>query len=1045
MSPPKRQHHRLFFPLWLACLLLGALTPLSCHLAIATSFIPATATAESLSPLPVPRRVLVLNSYHPGMRFSDDEVQGIRTTLPQGTEIVLEYMDAKRVQGDSYTAQLASLYAMKYGAARFDTIFSLDDDALRFLLKYGRNLFGDTPVVFCGVNALQPGMLDQQPHITGVLQTIDIETSLDFALRLLPDTKTILVITDPTTTGAANRQTLEQLARSGRFTQPMLFADQAGTGLSLPELLEAVGRADVDTIVYHADFSADKFGNTINIETLIPLLARASNRPIFVHNSMYMGLGALGGKLNSGFDQGVSAAQLALRIWGGSAPADVPLVTDNGNRVMIDDQQRARWKIPIKAVATAAGVNLNEIVFLNKPEDFWRGRGNYVFTALAFIALEGVLIAWLIRLLRRQRQLRAEARSAVQRFRTLFDLAPFACVLIDQQGRYLLVNQAFIQSTGISSAEALGQTSRQAGVIVDATAVRAIRSQLDANGVVNSYEHTITIRQHKELHVLLAAIVIEWQGSPATLMATADITAIRQAELALRESEERYRQLVQSANIIILKFNASGQITFVNDYALHYFGFSEEELLGKDVVDTILPKLDSAGQSLHPLVEATCRGEEQTADCINENITRSGERVWVHWKNRIIVDANGKVSEIISFGSDITERKHAEEEREKLREQLLHAQKMESVGRLAGGIAHDFNNMLGVIIGHAELILHSLGQEHAQQHNLQQILTAAQRSADLTRQLLTYARKHPIAPKVLDLNQSIAEMLAMLRRLIGEQIELVWQPGEGLWPVCLDPTQLTQMLANLCINARDAIAANGRITIVTENTLFDERACALNLDCTPGAFVRITISDSGCGMEADIREKIFEPFFTTKELGQGTGLGLAMVSGIISQNHGFIHLHSEPGQGTEFHLFLPRHLGGEMPIAAAPPTEAYTGSGTILLVEDEPLLLHLSTTMLESLGYTVLGASGGEEALRLVQGHFDAIDLLITDLVMPGMHGRELAARLQRLRPGLRCLFISGYASETIDQARQPFLEKPFTRMALAAKVREVLSQPPAR
>jgi len=757
---------------------------------------------------------------------------------------------------------------------------------------------------------------------------------------------------------------------------------------------------------------------------------------------MYMGLGALGGKLNSGFDQGVSAGKLALRIWDGTSPSTIPVVTDNGNRVMIDDRQRARWKIPAAAVATAAGVPQNEIVFFNKPEDFWRGRGNYILTALGFIVVQGLLIAWLIRLLLRQSQLRVEARAAVERFRVLFDLAPFACVVIDQQSRYLMVNRAFSQITGISAEEALGQSSRQVGVILESETARTIRRQLTEQGSITGIELTLTIRQSMVLHALLAATAIEWQGNPVILMATADITRIRRAEMALRESEERYRELVQSASIIILKFTPQGILRFVNDYALHFFGYTEEELLGQHLMGTIVPLVDSSGQDLRPLVEAACRGEEQMADCINENITRSGTRVWVHWKNRIIYDGDGRVSEILSFGSDITARKQAEDEQERLREQLLQAQKMESVGRLAGGIAHDFNNMLGVIIGHAELALQSKKPERDQHHNLQQILTAAQRSADLTRQLLTFARKQPIVPKVLDLNQSITDMLVMLRRLMGEHIELVWQPGDELWPVCLDPTQLTQMLANLCINARDAIDANGRIILVTDNAPFDDRACTLHLNCTPGEYVRITVSDNGCGMEASMQENIFEPFFTTKEVGQGTGLGLAMVSGIVSQNHGFIHVHSQPGQGTDFHLFLPRHAGTDQTVEVASPSVPFTGTGTILLVEDEPLLLHLSTTMLESLGYTVLSAVNGDAAMSLVRDYFDAIDLLITDMIMPGMNGRELAARLRRLRPGLRCLFISGYAPENSNTPLQPFLEKPFTRKTLGTKVREVLSLP---
>jgi len=1001
--------------------------------------------AESAGP--ISRRVLIFNSYHPGMTFSDEEVRGIRSTLTPGDEVFLEYMDAKRIQGTAYTAKLAELYAMKYLGARFDAVFSLDDDALRFLLQHGGQLFPDTPVVFCGVNALQPGMLDHQPLFTGVLETIDIEASIDFALRMLPKTKQILVITDPTTTGAANRRDLERLARSGRFAQPFVFLDPDGSGLALEQLLDRLQNSPPDSIVYHANFYKDKQGNTHNIENLMPLIAQHAPGPVFVHNGMYLGHGALGGKLNSGYDQGVTVGRLAGEIWNGRKPSEIDLITENGNRVMVDHRQLARWGIPLSSVTSAADVSADSIILFNKPEDFWRGRGLYFLAGLSFILLEGLLIGWLIWSVHRQRQLRRDARMAVDRFRALFDLAPFACAVNGQHGRYLMVNRAFSQITGVSAEDALGRTSREAGVFMDKEAVRIIKRELAEHGSVTGLEVQVSTRSGAQFHTLQACAVIDWDDGPVILSATADITQIREAERALRQSEERYRELVENASIIILKIDTSGVLRFANSYALKFFGFNEQELVGRNVLGSIVPLIDSNGQSMEAIVEDVCRNTENLCDNINENITRDGRRVWIHWNNRVIRDENGQITEIFSFGSDVTKRKQAEEEQEKLRDQLLQAQKMESIGRLAGGVAHDFNNMLGVIIGHAELALDNVDQESRVRRDLEQILAAAERSADLTRQLLAFARKQPIAPKVLDLNQSIAMMLTMLRRLIGEQIELCWKPGENLWPVLIDPTQITQIFANLSINAKDAVNENGRIVIETANVFLDGAYCAAHVDCLPGEYVVITVSDNGCGMDQSTRENAFEPFFTTKKQGQGTGLGLATVSGIVTQNNGFVHLYSEPGLGSTFRIYLPRFsVGDHAPVsqdndASAMPCQ---GSGVILLVEDEQILLEMTQDMLESLGYVVLTAASGAEALRCAQDYPGAINLLITDVIMPGMNGKELVRKMAVIRPSMRSLFMSGYTADVIahqgvlDRGVQ-FVQKPFTKMSLATKVREVL------
>lgn len=392
-------------------------------------------------------------------------------------------------------------------------------------------------------------------------------------------------------------------------------------------------------------------------------------------------------------------------------------------------------------------------------------------------------------------------------------------------------------------------------------------------------------------------------------------------------------------------------------------------------------------------------------------------------------------------------REQAERKRDALEIQLQQAQKMEAVGRLAGGVAHDFNNMLAVIAGHTELALEQTAPNGPLHADLLAIQKAAQRSVDLTRQLLAFARKQTIAPKVLDLNETIAGMSNMLGRLIGEDIELLWRPASTPWSVNMDPTQIDQIMVNLVVNARDAITGVGKITIETGQVAFDESYCGTHAGFVPGQYVLLAVSDNGCGMDKAVLAQLFDPFFTTKPRGRGTGLGLATVYGIIKQNHGFINVYSEPGQGSTFKIYLPRHATDLAETSTAPPATAPTGAETVLLVEDEEALLRLSAQLLERLGYTVLSANGPNQALQLATTHPGVIHLLLTDVIMPDMSGRDLWQRLSAVRPDLKCLFMSGYTANVIahhgvlDEGVH-FLQKPFSGEALAAKVREALCAP---
>ncbi len=406
---------------------------------------------------------------------------------------------------------------------------------------------------------------------------------------------------------------------------------------------------------------------------------------------------------------------------------------------------------------------------------------------------------------------------------------------------------------------------------------------------------------------------------------------------------------------------------------------------------------------------------------------------------------NGKVAKIRGSFQDITEEKAVQQEKQKLEHQLNQARKMESIGRLAGGVAHDFNNMLGVIQGYTEMILEESRSNPTMHEAIVQIKQATERSVNLTGQLLAFSRQQSVQPRVLDVNSSIEKMISMLRLLIGESVSLIWIPGSDAGSIKIDPSQLDQILVNLCANARDAIHAAGKIIIETDLIEIDETFHPEDPSIQSGTYVLICVSDDGAGIEREVLEKMFEPFFTTKEVGAGTGLGLASIYGIVKQNNGIINVYSEKGEGTAFKVYLP--LSESSDSAGQVQGELKPSQGnkeTILLVEDEAIIRDMTLKMLGNLGYEVLPAATPGDALDIAADESIRIDLLMTDVIMPEMNGRDLAAKLKELRPGQKCLYMSGYTSNIINgqgirEESFCFLQKPFTRAELSVKVKEAL------
>ncbi|WP_052514807.1 PocR ligand-binding domain-containing protein [Dethiosulfatarculus sandiegensis] len=518
-----------------------------------------------------------------------------------------------------------------------------------------------------------------------------------------------------------------------------------------------------------------------------------------------------------------------------------------------------------------------------------------------------------------------------------------------------------------------------------------------------------------------------------------EIKERRHSEARLRKSEGRLRAIFQAAHnvsfIIVDAFSPEPTVLEASPGTETIFGYKIAELIGKPVsllhIQEDAPKISEMNSQMRQ-GQAGFSGETQM-------IRKNGEEFPALLSTYPLFDENGKIYGFLGVCLDLSEQKRLEAE-------LHQASKMQSVGRLAGGIAHDFNNMLSIIIGNNEILLKKVDPQGRLADNLREIHKAALRSADLTRQLLAYARKQTISPKVLDLNSVVEGMIAMLKRLIGEDIDLVWLPGKDLWPVQMDPSQIDHILANLCVNARDAIKDVGRVTIETDTIEFEAAYCNENLAVKPGEYVMLAVSDNGRGMCSETLSNIFDPFFTTKESGKGTGLGLATVYGVVKQNNGFVNVSSEPGRGTSFKIYLPRHQsqGVEPTPKRSHKPVAGQGRETILLVEDEPSILKMTKTILEMSGYKVLAANTPVKAIQYALEYSGKIHLLMTDVVMPEMNGLDLSKKIISIKPDLKLLFMSGYTANVIAhhgvlEKGVNFIQKPFSGKILGRKVREAL------
>jgi two-component system cell cycle sensor histidine kinase/response regulator CckA len=635
-------------------------------------------------------------------------------------------------------------------------------------------------------------------------------------------------------------------------------------------------------------------------------------------------------------------------------------------------------------------------------------------------------------LLEKERSVEA-LHDSEKRYRRLFESARDGILILDADtGRVVDVNPFLLQLLGYSYDALCGQHIWELGVFKDIAASKDAFKTLQDNEYIRYDDLPLETLDGRSVDVEFVSNVYLVDHSRVIQCNIRDITAQKRA----KAERKRLMAAIEQVGESIVMTDVQGIIQFVNPAFERTTGYSREEAVGRN------PRILKSGEQddlyYRNLWETVSGGRIWSGLMVNRR--KDGTLYTEETTISPVRDAADRIVNYVAVNRDITEHL-------RLVAQFQQAQKMEAVGLLAGGVAHDYNNMLTVILGYADLALKKVDPTQPLHANLEQIIKAAKRSADITRQLLAFARKQAIIPVALDLNQAVESMLKMLRRLIGEDIDLAWLPEAGLCEVKIDPVQVDQILANLCVNARDAISNVGKVTIETGNAVFDETYCAHHAGFVEGEYALLAVSDDGCGMDKETLDQIFEPFFTSKGVGKGTGLGLSMVYCIVKQNNGFINVYSEPGKGTTFRIYLPRYVGQVVIAQPEMAVEIPPGHGeTLLVVEDEPAILEMCKTMLEELGYRVLAAGTPGEGIGLAEEHAIEIDLLITDVVMPEMNGRDLAERLQSLSPGIKKLFMSGFTANVI--ARRGvledgvhFIQKPFSMKEMAVKVQEALRE----
>lgn len=618
--------------------------------------------------------------------------------------------------------------------------------------------------------------------------------------------------------------------------------------------------------------------------------------------------------------------------------------------------------------------------------------------------------------------------------RRVMESSANALIVLNLDGTVGMVNERCTELSGYTPEELLGRDIPEL-VTADSWDMVLRQLHLVAGGEADlvKFETDLVRKDGSMVTISCGATPVHQEGRIAgTVLSVENITERRMAVEALKAAKEYTENLIQAACVMILGLDLKGEVTLINRTGEEVTGYCQTELLGKNWFETVM-----GAEAFYRMCGGDQTGRDTQGGVMEGQIvTKAGAVRTISWRNSAIVEKGVRIG-TLCFGIDITEHR-------KIEAQLRHSQKMESIGLLAGGVAHDFNNMLSVMLGYAQLCQLEAAQSTPLWLYLHEIIKAGERSRDMVRKLLAFSRKEIISPRAVNLNEHCQETEKTLSRLIGEEVRLSFHPDPELWTVKIDPSQVDQILMNLAVNARDAMPGGGSLVIMTENVVVDEAFCDYRLDAEPGSYVCLSVVDTGTGIDREMVKRIFEPFFTTKDVGKGTGLGLATVYGIVTQNGGFVDVESEPGRGTAFRIYLPRLKAQPDQAAPTARVQDLSGSGTVLIVEDDDMMRTMATQMLEKIGYRVIEAATPQAAITICNDADTEIDLILSDVIMPEMNGLEMARGIKERRPETKVLFMTGYSSDIIatrgvvTDREVHYIQKPFDMEGLHSKIMEM-------
>lgn len=1105
-----------------------------------------------------PRHVLLISSYHPGFPTFFQQINGIKSVFAtQGILLDVEFMDKKRFADAESEANFLTLLSHKLSHIKpYDAVMTADDDALLFLLKHKARLFPTQPAVFLGVNNIALAKeQNTRPDITGVIEAVSMQETIQLMRELLPGTTTILALADTTPSSLGDLASFRALAP----TFPDLrFAELSLADHSFVEFAEELHKIGPNTAVLLLSAYVDKTGERMLFADSLQLIIDNLPQPLFHLWQHGLGEGILGGKVISHEQQGKTAAEMVVRILAGEPITSMPVIEQSPNVAMIDYRLLRKFKLQQNRLPA-------DTILINQPHSLYTQYKVHIGLGLLFIVTQTTLIAFLFSVIGKNRQTTAALRESEQRYASFFN---------DNHSILWLVNPAtgIIVDSNPAACTYYGY-SHEAMVGMELTKINPmpkhlLQEELEASREQRRnhffFQHRLASGEIRDVEVYSGPIIVK--GEQLLCSIIHDITERRQAERAVRERELYLAAILQTAAEGFWVFDAQGCITEVNGAFCALTGYTREELLGKpisaveihtpvadiayrnerirasgweifetnhcckngalvpvEVSCTFLPEgegrfvnfcrdlterknaeqklrttlertqiilaniqlglvligsdnrlefINQASCDLFGFTEGPAALQGLTAEDITERVIHSfadpaaakvrirevlsanlpvrkeeapllGDRLLLYDFVPIVID--GQPYGRLWYYYDITEQKRAEEERKLLQQQLVQSQKMEAIGTLAGGIAHDFNNILSAVIGYAEMARDASPPVSEAIHDLNMVLEAAQRAAGLVRQILAFSRQGENKRVRLDAGIVVREALKLLRSTIPSTITMDLRIDTAPLLIMADPVQLQQVVMNLCTNAFHAMEqTGGTIVLELQQCQLSAQDLLSHPQVVPGRFMRLSVEDTGPGIPAALREKIFEPYFTTKEVGKGTGMGLAIVHGIATASGGFITCEGEPDHGARLTLFLPT-VDEPEPTDFIPTTVALEGSGHILLVDDEPMLVEMGQAMLERLGYEVTVRTSSLEALTTFHNEPDRFDVVITDQTMPGMTGVELARRMLAIRPQLPIILCTGFSNlVNEEQARlhgiKGFIMKPITKQEIGALLKEVLA-----